>query len=328
MLFISSPFRVSIIGGGTDYKKFFNEYGGRSIGFAINQGCLISVNNKPNNTYKYRLVYSDIEETNDVESIKHKMLYTMIKSKNIPRIEIHYDATLNKCNGLGTSSAFACSLTAYDLNYRKNCLEEYNIAKGAINLERELMREHGGWQDQIYSAYGGICDIGFSNNNFFVSHIKPNRDSVKKLNDNFLLIVQKRNSCKLNLKKAEEKLNNNVISLRALDDLYNATAKSLFEADLETLKKILNDVHLLKQKYTDLYSPETEPIAKVLDKLKCSYKVIGSGNGGGIFIIGDDDLKKKISETLNQNNIKGINIINIKISFNGTQILEPFYARN
>ena len=85
---------------------------------------------------------------------------------------------------------------------------------------------------------------------------------------------------------------------------------------------------MLKQKYTDLYSPETEPIAKVLDKLNCAYKVIGSGNGGGIFIIGDDDLKKKISETLNQNNIKGINIINIKISFNGTKILEPFYARN
>ena len=55
MLFISSPFRVSIIGGGTDYKKYFNEYGGRSIGFAINQGCLKSDNNNQNSKYKYRI---------------------------------------------------------------------------------------------------------------------------------------------------------------------------------------------------------------------------------------------------------------------------------
>ena len=140
-----------------------------------------------------------------MDEIKHKMLHTIIKSKNIQNIEIHYDATLNKCNGLGTSSAFACSLTAYDLNYRKFHLEEYSIAKGAIELERELMKEYGGWQDQIFSAYGGICDISFAKNNFFVSQIKPNRDSIKKLNDNFLLIVQKRNSCQINL-KAETKL--------------------------------------------------------------------------------------------------------------------------
>ena len=324
MLFISSPFRVSVVGGGTDYKSFFNKYGGRSIGFAINQGCLISVNNKPNNQYKYRLVYSEVEETNVMDEIKHKMLHTLIKSKNIQNIEIHYYATINKCNGLGTSSAFACSLTAYDLNNRKFAQEEYSIAKGAIELERELMKEHGGWQDQIFSAYGGICDISFAKNNFFVSQIKPNRDSIEKLNNNFLLIVNKRNSCKKNLKKAEIKLSKNIISLKSLNNLYDATSKALFEGDIESLKAILREVHALKQKYTDLHSPETEPIARLLDSLKCSYKVLGSGNGGGIFVIGDNELKQKISETLNQNDIHGTKIININIAFNGTKILQPF----
>ena len=64
------------------------------------------------------------------------------------------------------------------LNQNKSLLEEYSIAKGAIKLERDLMKAYGGWQDQIFSAYGGICDISFSNNDFFVSQIKPNKEAI------------------------------------------------------------------------------------------------------------------------------------------------------
>ena len=328
MLFISSPFRVSIIGGGTDYQKYFNEYSGRSIGFAINQGCLISVNNNPNKIFNYRLVYSGIEETNNPEEIKHKMLYTLIKHREIKKIEIHYDATLGKCNGLGTSSAFACALTAYDLTQQNSLLEEYSIARGAITLERDLMNEFGGWQDQIYSAYGGICDISFSNNNFYVSQIKPNRDALNKLNENLFLIVQKRTTCETSLKNANIKLNQNIISLREFDNLYTATAQSLFNADIEDLKEIMKEAFQLKQKFTDVHNQETAPICEVLDSLNCAYKITGSGNGGGIFIIGDRELKDKIKVSLSKKGIKDLKIINLKIASRGTHIIEPFDLKN
>ena len=49
------------------------------------------------------------------------MLYTLIKHRQIKKIEIHYDATLGKCNGLGTPLCFA--LTAYDLTQQNSLMK-------------------------------------------------------------------------------------------------------------------------------------------------------------------------------------------------------------
>ena len=324
MLFISSPFRVSIMGGGTDYKEYFNEYGGRSIGFAINQGCLISVNNNPNSLYKYRLVYSEIEEANCIEDLKHKMLYTLIKERNIDKIEIHYDATISKCSGLGTSSAFACALEASNLFFKKQELEEYSIAKGAIYLERELMKEFGGWQDQVFSAYGGICDIKFDNNQFYVSTIKPNKSKILKMNQNMFLIVVARDTDKHKLKENENKFNKNLISLNSFNDFYDSTSKALFNGDIDNLKLILKESNKLKQKFTSIHNEKTKYICNHLDKIECSYKVIGSGNGGSIFTFANDFTFKNILNFLENNPKINTKVIPININFSGTKIIKPF----
>ena len=59
-----------------------------------------------------------------------------------------------------------------------------------------------------------------------------------------------------------------------------------------------------------------------------SYKITGSGNGGGIFIIGDHELREKIKVSLSKKGIKDLKIINFKIASRGTHIIEPFDLKN
>ena len=186
------------------------------------------------------------------------------------------------------------------------------------------MQDYGGWQDQVFSAYGGIADIKFENNKFYVSSIRPNKNSISKLNQNLILIAEARDVDKKKLNKNKKKLNENIISLRSFKDLYDSTSKALFQGDIDDLKLILNECHILKQKYTSIHNKKTKFICDILDKIKCSYKVIGSGNGGSIFTFGDDYIYKKILHNFKLNNINDITILPVKINFSGTKIIKPF----
>ena len=41
MIISSTPFRISLIGGGTDFREYYEKFGGKVIGFAINKYCNI-----------------------------------------------------------------------------------------------------------------------------------------------------------------------------------------------------------------------------------------------------------------------------------------------
>ena len=43
------------------------------------------------------------------------------------------------------------------------------LAKEAISIERNKLKDAGGWQDQIFAAYGGLNRIDFFDNSFSIS---------------------------------------------------------------------------------------------------------------------------------------------------------------
>ncbi len=61
------------------------------------------------------------------------------------------------------------------------------LAEGAIKLERDILQEHGGWQDQVAAAYGGLNRIDFKNGNFSVHPIVMNLERKAELDSNLLL---------------------------------------------------------------------------------------------------------------------------------------------
>jgi len=62
MIISKTPYRVSLLGGGSDLPAYFKKNGGEVIGFSINYYSYISVK-KINRIldYKYRIIYSKEE---------------------------------------------------------------------------------------------------------------------------------------------------------------------------------------------------------------------------------------------------------------------------
>ena len=68
-------------------------------------------------------------------------------------------------------------------------ISKIKVAKIAIDIERKILREEGGIQDQIAASYGGINFIKcFKNYNFSVKKISLNKNKIKFLENNLLLI--------------------------------------------------------------------------------------------------------------------------------------------
>ncbi len=179
MIITRTPFRISFFGGGTDYPKYYRKYGGVVLGTTINKYCYVSCRKTENIfNYKYRIVWSKNEILNQINNSKNPIVRaTLKKIKPNSNIEIHFQADLPKNTGIGSSSAFCVGLikSIYALNKKK--INKKKLAKLAIEIEQNKLKEYCGSQDQVWSAYGGMNLITFKKN----GSIKVNKLKITKI---------------------------------------------------------------------------------------------------------------------------------------------------
>lgn len=163
MIITRTPFRVSFFGGGTDYPVWYNENGGAVLSTAIDKYCYITCRRLPPFfDYHSRISYSKVENVSDNQAIEHPSVRGCLEFMSIREgIEIHHVADLPARTGLGTSSSFTVGLLLglYALTDRMR--DKHALAQDAIHVERDVLREAVGAQDQIAAAYGGFNHISF-----------------------------------------------------------------------------------------------------------------------------------------------------------------------
>ena len=119
--------------------------------------------------HNYRVAWSKIEETKNLNQIKHNAVREILKYMKINKgLEIHYDGDLPARSGMGSSSCFVVGLlkAIYELQNKK--IDKKTLAQKSIFLEQNVMREIVGSQDQIAGSYGGFNKIIFKNKKFEV----------------------------------------------------------------------------------------------------------------------------------------------------------------
>jgi len=183
MIITRTPLRVSFFGGGTDYPVWYKENGGAVLSTAIDKYCYITCRRLPPFfDYHSRISYSKVENVAENEAIEHPSVRGCLKFLGIrDGVEIHHVADLPARTGLGTSSAFTVGLLLglYALTDRMR--DKYALAKDAIYVEQELLREAVGAQDQVAAAYGGFNHITFRTDEEF--DVKPVMAPGDRLSD-------------------------------------------------------------------------------------------------------------------------------------------------
>jgi D-glycero-alpha-D-manno-heptose-7-phosphate kinase len=155
--------RVSFFGGGTDYPVWYREHGGAVLSTAIDKYCYITCRRLPPFfDYRSRISYSRVENVNSNEAIEHPSVKGCLKFLGIQEgVEIHHVADLPARTGLGTSSAFTVGLLLGLYALRDRMRDKSTLARDAIYVEQELLKEAVGAQDQVIAAYGGFNRISF-----------------------------------------------------------------------------------------------------------------------------------------------------------------------
>lgn len=164
MIISKTPFRMSFFGGGTDYPEWYLKNGGLVLSSTFDKYCYITCRNLPPFfDHKYRITYSQVEHKKSVFDIEHKAIKAVIqKSGIIEGLEIHCDADLPARTGLGSSSTFIVGLTNALAHLQAQKLSPKALAEATIEIERKVLLETVGSQDQYAAAFGGLNLIKFS----------------------------------------------------------------------------------------------------------------------------------------------------------------------
>ena len=169
MIMSRTPFRVSLFGGGTDYPGWYREHGGAVVGGTINKYCYITFRSLPPFfEHRHRIVYSRIELPQHVDEIQHPAVRCVLREYGIEEgVEIQHYGDLPARSGMGSSSSFTVGLLNALRAYRGQVSSAECLAKEAIHIEQDVIRESVGSQDQIWAAFGGINMIRFGTDGRF-----------------------------------------------------------------------------------------------------------------------------------------------------------------
>lgn len=179
---------MSFFGGGTDMPIFFNEYGGAVISTTFDKYCYVNVRHMPPfHPYISELVHNRFERVNDIEEIEHPLIRECMRLHDIHEIRLTYEGDLPARTGLGTSSTFAVGMLNAFCALKGKMMSKRQLAQEAIHVERDILQEHGGWQDQVAAAYGGLNRIDFHDHDFSVHPIIISPERKKELDENLLL---------------------------------------------------------------------------------------------------------------------------------------------
>ena len=167
---------------------FFNEHGGAVISTTFDKYCYVNVRHMPPfHPYISELVHNRFERVNDLDEIEHPLIRECMRLHDIHEIRLTYEGDLPARTGLGTSSTFAVGMLNAFCALKGKMMSHRQLAVEAIHVERDILQEHGGWQDQVAAAYGGLNRIDFKDGDFSVHPIIISPERKHELDDNLML---------------------------------------------------------------------------------------------------------------------------------------------
>ena len=163
MIVSRTPLRVSFFGGGTDYPEYFERARGAVLGMAVDKYVYISaLRLSAILDYRYRVSYSKIETVADAAQIQHPVVRAVIAHYGVQEaLDLSIMADLPAKSGLGSSSSFTVGFLNLVAALQKRQLTKLDLARQAVFVERGLLRENVGVQDQYHAAFGGLNRFHF-----------------------------------------------------------------------------------------------------------------------------------------------------------------------
>ncbi len=323
MIISRTPFRVSFFGGGTDYFDWYEENEGAVLATTINKYCYISCRYLPPFfEHKTRVAWSNVEHVKSHDEIKHPSVRAVLQFLKInDGLEIHHDGDLPARAGLGSSSTFTVGLLHALHGLQRSMPTKRQLALEAIEIERNILKETGGIQDQVATSFGGFNKIGFMRgSDFSVRPIIMDRARLTDLQSHLMLYFTgfSRSSSEIakkqvdNIHKRKKELN------RMFHMVDEAIAILTGRGDLTELGLLLDESWKIKRTFSEKVSTEgvDQIYQAALEAGAIGGKLLGAGGGGFLLLFARPEDQLQIKERL-----KGLLLVPFRFETNGSQII-------
>jgi len=307
MIICRTPFRISFFGGGTDYPGWYREHGGQVLSTAIDKYCYITLRYLPPFfEHKIRAVYSKIELCQTVDEIRHPAIRETLRFMNFDRsLEIHHDGDLPARSGMGSSSSFTVGLLHALYALRGRMPSKMQLAREAIHIEQDLIKETVGSQDQCAAAFGGFNHIIFHRDDEIeVRPLTLTRARIAELSDHLMLFYTGI------MRTASDVADTYVENLGAKESLL-ATMDAMVEEGIRLMQsnrcicgfgELLDAAWQAKRSLSPSISNSMvdDYYARARENGASGGKLIGAGGGGFLLLFVPPSARDRVREALSE----------------------------
>lgn len=322
-LMTRTPLRISLGGGGTDLKSYYEKRGGFFISGAIDKYIYISMHQ----TFSKEIIlkYSKMEKVERISEIHNDIVRETLKLHDInDSIEINSIANIPSGTGLGSSGTFGAGLLKSIYAFKKQPTSPYQIADESTRIQADILKRPIGKQDQFIASYGGITAFEIDRKgNVTVIPLKITRDTLDRLEDNLLMFFTGfSRSADTLLKDQDDKSKKSdtdiLDNLDFIKRLGHRSKEALELGDLDTFGKILHEHWVHKKKRSNKMSnPDIDKWYNVaIEGGALGGKLIGAGGGGFLLFYAKEP--ERVRAAMKK---EGLEEIRFKFDFEGSKVI-------
>jgi D-glycero-alpha-D-manno-heptose-7-phosphate kinase len=324
MIISRAPVRISFFGGGTDYPEYFLKEGGAVLATAVDKYSYITASPFLSHLFDYsvRVSYRKVELARQLSDIEHNVYRECLKLCSLDKdIELHAMADLPAFTGLGSSSAFTVSLLHALHSFKGQFLRPQELAVEAIYVERHILKENVGCQDQVLAAFGGFNLVEFrTESDFAVRRVPLSPRRLAELEQRLFLVFTgiKRKASDIvapQLKRVQE----NVPALRAMRAMvYEGYDLLTGNRPWSEFGELLHRAWLAKRTLDGgVSNAEIDEMYERGRKAGAwGGKLLGAGGGGFLLLLAPQEAQAKLKETFPDHPI-----LQLRINAQGSQVI-------
>ncbi|MFQ5610860.1 MAG: GHMP kinase [Anaerolineae bacterium] len=188
MIIVQTPLRISLFGGGTDFREFFETEGGCVLSSAIDKYIFVIIKSRFDD--RIRVGYTRTEMVDHPAQVRHELVREALLLSGIERgVEIGTLGDIPSAgSGLGSSSTVTVGLLHAMYAYRGRLVEAEQLARQACQIEIDRLQKPIGVQDQYIAAYGGLRLLGFGPGpEVHSQRLSISAEVRRRLNENLML---------------------------------------------------------------------------------------------------------------------------------------------
>ena len=324
MIISRAPVRISFFGGGTDYPEYFLKEGGAVLATAIDKFSYVTASPFLSHLFDYsiRISYRKVEVVKEVGAIEHNVFRECLKLCGFERdIELHNCADLPAFTGLGSSSAFTVSLLHALHTFKGEFLRPEELAYEAIHVERHVLKDNVGCQDQVLAAFGGFNLVEFRTEKDIVVNRVPLPPARLSEFERHLFLVFTGITRKASEVVAQQlkRVDQNLPALRSMREMvYDGYELLVGQRPLQAFGELLHQAWEAKRSLDQCISnPEIDQVYQTgLKAGAWGGKLLGAGGGGFMLFFAPPETHARLSQAF-----AGRQVLQVKLNAPGSQII-------